>query len=94
MKSGSFFLAHGVCVFDLYVDGVTEDESESEAQVTSSRRQFNISSSLHPTRRRMSLYSLQCLPRVTYLHTHTHTHTHTRLTALFRDYPGEPVPER
>jgi len=24
----------------------------------------------------------------------THTqHTHTRLTALFRDYPGEPVPE-
>ena len=26
--------------------------------------------------------------------THTHTHTHTRLTALFWDYPGEPVPER
>jgi len=25
---------------------------------------------------------------------YTHTHTHTRLTALFRDYPGEPVPER
>ena len=24
----------------------------------------------------------------------THTHTHTRLTALFRDYPGEPVPKR
>ena len=24
----------------------------------------------------------------------THTHTHTRLTALVRDYPGEPVPER
>ena len=23
-----------------------------------------------------------------------HTHTHTRLTALFRDYLGEPVPER
>ena len=22
------------------------------------------------------------------------THTHTRLTAFFRDYPGEPVPER
>jgi len=22
------------------------------------------------------------------------THTHTRLTALFWDYPGEPVPER
>ena len=21
-------------------------------------------------------------------------YTHTRLTALFRDYPGEPVPER
>jgi len=21
-------------------------------------------------------------------------HTHTRLMALFRDYPGEPVPER
>jgi len=27
-------------------------------------------------------------------HSHTHTHTHTRLTALFQDYPGEPVPER
>jgi len=26
--------------------------------------------------------------------TQTHTHKHTRLTALFRDYPGEPVPER
>jgi len=25
---------------------------------------------------------------------YSHTHTHTRLTALFRDYPGEPVPER
>jgi len=25
----------------------------------------------------------------------THTHlTHTHLTALFRDYPGEPVPEK
>ena len=24
----------------------------------------------------------------------THTHTHTHLTALFRDYPGELVPER
>ena len=24
----------------------------------------------------------------------THTHTHTHLTALFRDYPCEPVPER
>jgi len=23
-----------------------------------------------------------------------YTHTHTRLTALFPDYPGEPVPER
>ena len=23
-----------------------------------------------------------------------HTHTHTRLMALFREYPGEPVPER
>ena len=23
-----------------------------------------------------------------------YTHTHTHLTALFRDYPGEPVPER
>ena len=23
-----------------------------------------------------------------------YTHTHTRLTAFFRDYPGEPVPER
>jgi len=34
----------------------------------------------------------------THTHTHTlaraHTHTHTRLTAFFRDYPGEPVPER
>ena len=26
--------------------------------------------------------------------TYTHTYTHTHLTALFRDYPGEPVPER
>ena len=26
-------------------------------------------------------------------HTSVHTHTHTRLTALFQDYPGEPVPE-
>ena len=26
--------------------------------------------------------------------THARTHTHTRLAALFRDYPGEPVPER
>ena len=25
---------------------------------------------------------------------YTHTHTHPRLTALFRDYPGGPVPER
>ena len=24
----------------------------------------------------------------------TYTHTHTRLTALLRDYPGEPVPEK
>jgi len=23
-----------------------------------------------------------------------HTRTHTRITAFFRDYPGEPVPER
>jgi len=23
-----------------------------------------------------------------------HLHTHTRLTALFRDYPGEPVTDR
>ena len=23
-----------------------------------------------------------------------YTHTHTRLTALFQDYPGQPVPER
>jgi len=29
------------------------------------------------------------------LKTHFYIHTHTRLTALFRDYPGEPpVPER
>jgi len=27
-------------------------------------------------------------------HARTHTHTYTRLTALFRDYPGEPVPVR
>ena len=33
-------------------------------------------------------------PQHTHTHTHKHTHTHTRLTALFRDYPGEPVPER
>ena len=33
------------------------------------------------------------VPRVT-THTHTHTHTHTRLTVLFPDYPGGPVPER
>ena len=26
--------------------------------------------------------------------TQTHTHTHTRLTALFQDYPGEPVPQK
>jgi len=26
--------------------------------------------------------------------THTHTHTCIRLTPFFRDYPGEPVPER
>ena len=24
----------------------------------------------------------------------THTHTHTRLSAIFWDYPGEPVPKR
>ena len=30
----------------------------------------------------------------TYTKAHTHAHAHTRLTALFRDYPGEPVPER
>jgi len=30
----------------------------------------------------------------THTHTHMHTHTHTHLTALFRDYPGKPVPER
>ena len=29
-----------------------------------------------------------------YTHTQTHARTHTRLTAVFRDYPGEPVPER
>ena len=27
------------------------------------------------------------------IHTQHFTHTHTRLTALFRDYPGEPVPK-
>ena len=25
---------------------------------------------------------------------YAHTHTNTCLTALFRDYPGKPVPER
>ena len=34
------------------------------------------------------------LVHITNTHTHTHTHTHTRLTALCRDYPDEPVPER
>jgi len=29
-----------------------------------------------------------------YTHTHTHIPTHTRLTALFRDYPDQPVSER
>jgi len=28
------------------------------------------------------------------LQTHTHTRARARLTALFRDYPGEPVRER
>ena len=32
------------------------------------------------------------LPNMVYLE--THTHTHARLTALFRDCAGEPVPER
>jgi len=27
-------------------------------------------------------------------HAHAHAHTHARLTALFQDYPGGPVPER
>jgi len=31
---------------------------------------------------------------LTPLSTDLHTHTHTRLTALFRDYLGQPVPER
>jgi len=37
-----------------------------------------------------------CVSSHSTTHTHTHTHTHTRLTAIFRDYPGEPVglPER
>ena len=30
----------------------------------------------------------------THTRAHAHTHTHTRLTALFWDYPGKPVPER
>ena len=29
-----------------------------------------------------------------YKQIYTLTHTHTRVTAIFRDYPGEPVPER
>ena len=28
------------------------------------------------------------------IHTHTHTHTHTFNGPFFRNYPGEPVPER
>jgi len=55
--------------------------------------------------RRYSLDVLICWPAFchavharthahTHAHTHTHTHTHTSLTAFFRDYPGEPVPER
>jgi len=29
-----------------------------------------------------------------YIHFYKNLHTHTHLTALFWDYPGEPVPER
>jgi len=35
---------------------------------------------------------LRCCSIVVYSLSSTHTHTH--LTALFWDYPGEPVPER
>jgi len=35
------------------------------------------------------LYGLVALNKA-----HTRTHTHTCLSALFQDYPGEPVPER
>ena len=38
-----------------------------------------------------NMEDLQCLNNSC---NYTHTHTHTPLTALFRDYPGEPVPER
>jgi len=37
-------------------------------------------------------YLTSSLPTVN--HTHARTHTHTRLTALVRDNPGEPVPEK
>ena len=39
---------------------------------------------------------LPCLShtQVHYYYYYIHTYTYTRLTALFRDYPGEPVPER
>ena len=43
-------------------------------------------------------YTVKLITKPHMLHTTTeyiaHTHTHTRLMALFRDYPGEPVPER
>jgi len=39
----------------------------------------------------MYQYSLAAYLEVS---THTRTHARTRLTALFRYYPGEPVPER
>jgi len=40
------------------------------------------------------IISIACKHNKMSILTHTHTHTHTRLTAFFRDYPGEPVPER
>ena len=38
--------------------------------------------------------SIQQQPAATAVIQVSHTHAHTRLTALFWDYPGEPVPER
>ena len=41
---------------------------------------------------------LGCQPKKSQMQAQTligpNSHTHTRLMALFRDYPGEPVPER
>ena len=40
-------------------------------------------------------YDTRCAQRLSLPHGYSnYTHTHTRLTALFRDYPDEQVPER